>query len=90
MLIRPSYVLGGRGMERATTTATWISTVEGRVCGDDRVAQPQGEYIRAGRQFRLDATEIDVDAVADFSIRTIRAENASSAGSWNISSRPDA
>ena len=74
VLVRPSYVLGGRGM---------------RVCNnrkdlDDYLATAFGATDRAGGRnenpllidkFLIDAIEVDVDAVADFG-QTDRAEGA--------------
>ncbi|GJQ25024.1 MAG: carbamoyl-phosphate synthase large chain [Phycisphaerae bacterium] len=69
VLIRPSYVLGGRAMELCNNEDDLIRYVHRAFEATDRANPSHGGS--AGHpvlidKFLLDATEIDVDAVADF------------------------
>jgi len=68
VLIRPSYVLGGRAMELCNNHEDLDRYVRRAFAATDRVSAgmnaPPPVLID---KFLLDATEIDVDAVADFS-----------------------
>jgi carbamoyl-phosphate synthase large subunit len=67
VLIRPSYVLGGRGMELCNNQEDLDRYVEKAFAASDRVASAAGVvHPVLIDKFVLDATEIDVDAVADY------------------------
>jgi carbamoyl-phosphate synthase large subunit len=64
VLIRPSYVLGGRGMELCNNETDLKRYVDKAFNASDRISS--GAHPILIDKFLLDATEIDVDAVADF------------------------
>jgi carbamoyl-phosphate synthase large subunit len=61
VLVRPSYVLGGRGMEVCSDQASLTHYVNNAV----KISEFDGAPVLIDR-FLSDATEIDVDVVADF------------------------
>jgi carbamoyl-phosphate synthase large subunit len=63
VLIRPSYVLGGRAMELCNNEADLFRHLNKAFAASDQVHHNPTVLID---KFLLDATEIDVDAVADF------------------------
>jgi carbamoyl-phosphate synthase large subunit len=66
VLIRPSYVLGGRAMELCNNEADLTRYVQKAFGATDRLGIGTiGQPVLIDK-FLLDATEIDVDAVADF------------------------
>ncbi len=65
VLIRPSYVLGGRAMELCNNEGDLSRYVRRAFAASDRLAH-QGPPTVLIDKFLLDATEIDVDAVADY------------------------
>jgi len=66
VLIRPSYVLGGRAMHVCNNEEDLNRYVSDALAATDRVQAPPGGHAILIDKFILDATEIDVDAVADF------------------------
>lgn len=66
VLIRPSYVLGGRAMELCNNLEDLQRYVRKAFDATDRVAAGSTTPPVLIDKFLLDATEIDVDAVADF------------------------
>ncbi len=66
VLIRPSYVLGGRGMELCNNENDLNRYVEKAFAATDRIAAGSAVHPVLIDKFILDATEIDVDAVADY------------------------
>ncbi len=66
VLIRPSYVLGGRAMELCNNDAD-LERFAGRAFeASDRVLKPGQRHSVLVDKFILDAMELDVDAVADY------------------------
>jgi carbamoyl-phosphate synthase large subunit len=61
VLVRPSYVLGGRGMEVCSDQASLTHYVSNAV----KISEFDGAPVLIDR-FLSDATEVDVDVVADF------------------------
>jgi len=66
VLIRPSYVLGGRAMELCNNEADLTRYLKRAFAASDRIAASPGGHPVLIDKFLLDATEIDVDAVADY------------------------
>ncbi len=66
VLIRPSYVLGGRAMEMCNNDADLRRYAAAAFEASDRMAAMDGPQSVLVDKFILDAMEIDVDAVADF------------------------
>ncbi len=67
VLIRPSYVLGGRAMELCNNEADLSRYVTRAFAATDRVAASAADTPPVLiDKFLLDATEIDIDAVADY------------------------
>ncbi len=66
VLIRPSYVLGGRAMELCNNGEDLDRYVAKAFAATDRLASGSGVHPVLIDKFLLDATEIDVDAVGDF------------------------
>ncbi|MCP4247558.1 MAG: carbamoyl-phosphate synthase large subunit [bacterium] len=66
VLIRPSYVLGGRAMNLCNNDQDLERYVGAAFEATDRIEAPPGGHNVLVDKFILDATEIDVDAVADF------------------------
>ncbi len=65
VLIRPSYVLGGRAMQLCNNEDDLRRYIEAAFAATDRLSGSGPPAILIDK-FLLDATEIDVDAVADF------------------------
>ncbi len=65
VLIRPSYVLGGRAMELCNNEQDLMRYIAPAFAATDRTGVSGPPTILVDK-FLLDATEIDVDAVADF------------------------
>ena len=61
VLVRPSYVLGGRGMEICSDEKSLVSYMSNAV----RISEMEDAPVLIDR-FLDDATEVDVDVVADF------------------------
>jgi carbamoyl-phosphate synthase large subunit len=66
VLIRPSYVLGGRAMQLCNNEADLERYLAAAFAATDRAHPAAGAHPVLIDKFLLDATEIDVDAVADF------------------------
>jgi carbamoyl-phosphate synthase large subunit len=66
VLIRPSYVLGGRAMQLCNNREDLDRYLGAAFAATDRTHQSPGAHPVLIDKFLLDATEIDVDAVADF------------------------
>jgi carbamoyl-phosphate synthase large subunit len=66
VLIRPSYVLGGRAMQLCNNADDLARYVKPAFAATDRAHPTAGAHPVLVDKFLLDATEIDVDAVADF------------------------
>ena len=66
VLIRPSYVLGGRAMEMCNNDSDLEKYAKAAFAASDLAQAPKGGHTVLVDKFLLDAMEIDVDAVADF------------------------
>ncbi|MBK8268926.1 MAG: carbamoyl-phosphate synthase large subunit [Planctomycetes bacterium] len=66
VLIRPSYVLGGRAMEMCNNDGDLVRYAAAAFEASDRLSNVEGRQSVQVDKFILDAMEIDVDAVADF------------------------
>jgi carbamoyl-phosphate synthase large subunit len=66
VLIRPSYVLGGRAMELCNREEDLERYLMPAFAATDRVHPSSGARAVLIDKFLLDATEVDVDAVADY------------------------
>jgi carbamoyl-phosphate synthase large subunit len=66
VLVRPSYVLGGRAMELCNNVADLDRHIAAAFAASDHDRHGPGLGNVLVDKFILDATEIDVDAVADF------------------------
>jgi carbamoyl-phosphate synthase large subunit len=66
VLIRPSYVLGGRAMELCNNEEDLGRYLRPAFAATDRVHPGTGTRAVLVDKFLLDATEVDVDAVADY------------------------
>ncbi len=66
VLIRPSYVLGGRAMELCNNQADLKRYAAAAFAASDRLGAAERRPSVLVDKFILDATEIDVDAVADY------------------------
>ncbi len=65
ILVRPSYVLGGRGMKVCNNDADLNEFLESAFAASDRLGGAKDNPILIDK-FLVDAIEVDVDAVADF------------------------
>jgi len=65
VLVRPSYVLGGRGMKVCNNVADLEAYLEGAFGATDRYGGRSENPLLIDK-FLTDAIEVDVDAVADF------------------------
>ncbi|GMU80407.1 MAG: carbamoyl-phosphate synthase large chain [Planctomycetota bacterium] len=66
VLVRPSYVLGGRGMQVCNNAADLVRYIDGALAATDRDLNIDKQHPILIDKFLLDATEVDVDAIADF------------------------
>jgi len=66
VLVRPSYVLGGRAMEKCNNDADLTAYMEHAVQATDRSVTRHREHPVLIDKFLIDAIEFDLDAVADF------------------------
>ncbi len=66
ILVRPSYVLGGRGMQVCNNTADLVRYIDGALSATDREAQISRQHPILIEKFLLDAIEVDVDAISDY------------------------
>ncbi|GIK15127.1 MAG: carbamoyl-phosphate synthase (glutamine-hydrolyzing) [Planctomycetota bacterium] len=65
VLVRPSYVLGGRGMRVCNNDADLNAYIDEALAATDRTEVERDNPILIDK-FLVDAIEVDVDAVADF------------------------
>ncbi|NOS99324.1 MAG: carbamoyl-phosphate synthase large subunit [Phycisphaerales bacterium] len=65
VLVRPSYVLGGRAMRKCNNDVDLTAYMKQAVLATDRVGSARDNPVLIDK-FLLDAIEFDVDAVADF------------------------
>jgi len=68
ILVRPSYVLGGRGMEKCNNTADLARYIDGALQASDRDLSIDRQHPILIEKFLLDAVEVDVDAVSDYGL----------------------
>ncbi len=66
VLVRPSYVLGGRGMEKCNNASDLTAYMSEAVKASDHNYTGRCEHPVLIDKFLLDAIEVDVDAVSDF------------------------
>ncbi|HUU98494.1 MAG TPA: carbamoyl-phosphate synthase large subunit [Phycisphaerae bacterium] len=66
VLVRPSYVLGGRGMQVCNNAADLVRYVEGALRATDRQLNIDRQHPILIEKFLLDAVEVDVDAISDY------------------------
>ena len=64
VLVRPSYVLGGRGMQVCNNRADLERFIEGALTATDRTVDEQHPILI--EKFLIDAVEVDVDAISDY------------------------
>jgi carbamoyl-phosphate synthase large subunit len=65
VLVRPSYVLGGRGMQVCNNAADLVRYIDGALHATDRELNIDRQHPILIEKFLLDAIEVDVDAVSD-------------------------
>ncbi|MCA9243495.1 MAG: carbamoyl-phosphate synthase large subunit [Phycisphaerales bacterium] len=66
VLVRPSYVLGGRGMRVCNNAEDLGRFIDEALSATDRGAEINAQHPLLIDKFLLDAIEVDVDAIADF------------------------
>jgi len=66
VLVRPSYVLGGRGMQVCNNAADLVRYIDGAFSATDRDRSINSEHPILIEKFLLDAIEVDVDALSDY------------------------
>ncbi|MFO0837280.1 MAG: carbamoyl-phosphate synthase large subunit [Phycisphaerae bacterium] len=66
ILVRPSYVLGGRGMQKCNNAADLVRYIDGALSATDRERNIDQQHPILVDKFLLDAVEVDVDAVSDY------------------------
>jgi carbamoyl-phosphate synthase large subunit len=66
VLVRPSYVLGGRGMQVCNNAADLMQYIEGALHATDRELNLDRQHPILIEKFLLDAVEVDVDAISDY------------------------
>ena len=66
VLVRPSYVLGGRGMTVCNNAADLRRYIDGALRATDRELSMDRQHPILIEKFLLDAVEVDVDAVSDY------------------------
>ena len=65
ILVRPSYVLGGRGMQVCNNANDLLRYIDEALAATDREAVDERHPILIDK-FLLDAVEVDVDAISDY------------------------
>jgi carbamoyl-phosphate synthase large subunit len=65
VLVRPSYVLGGRGMQVCNHAADLMRYIDGALHATDRERNLDRQHPILIEKFLLDAIEVDVDAISD-------------------------
>ncbi|MFH1746741.1 MAG: carbamoyl-phosphate synthase large subunit [Planctomycetota bacterium] len=81
VLVRPSYVLGGRGMQVCNNAADLVRYIEGALHATDRELNIDHQHPILIEKFLLDAVEVDVDAISDYGYPGRDAFAASDGGS---------
>ncbi|MBU0618273.1 MAG: ATP-grasp domain-containing protein, partial [Planctomycetes bacterium] len=66
VLVRPSYVLGGRGMQVCNNVTDLVRYIHGALYATDRELNIDRQHPILIEKFLLDAVEVDVDAVSDY------------------------
>jgi len=66
VLVRPSYVLGGRGMQICNNRADLERYIDEALGATDRELEIDRQHPILVDKFLLDAVEVDVDAVSDY------------------------
>ncbi len=66
ILVRPSYVLGGRGMQVCNNPADLARYFDNALSATDREISVDRQHPILVDKFLLDAVEVDVDAVSDY------------------------
>jgi len=66
VLVRPSYVLGGRGMQVCNNERDMSRYIDVALSASDRDSQIDRRHPLLIEKFLLDAVEVDVDAVSDY------------------------
>ncbi|MBN2446891.1 MAG: ATP-grasp domain-containing protein, partial [Phycisphaerae bacterium] len=66
ILVRPSYVLGGRGMQVCNNAADLVRYIDGALAATDRELNIDSQHPILIEKFLLDAVEVDVDAISDY------------------------
>ena len=66
VLVRPSYVLGGRGMQVCNNVTDLVRYVHGALQATDRELNIDRQHPILIEKFLLDAVEVDVDAISDY------------------------
>ncbi len=66
VIVRPSYVLGGRGMQVCNNAADLLKYMDEALEATDRERHPDQEHPILIDKFLLDAVEVDVDAISDY------------------------
>jgi carbamoyl-phosphate synthase large subunit len=66
VLVRPSYVLGGRGMCTCNNAADLERYIDGALFATDRELNIDHQHPILIEKFLLDAIEVDVDAISDY------------------------
>jgi len=66
VLVRPSYVLGGRGMQVCNNVNDLVRFIHGALHATDRELNIDQQHPILIEKFLLDAVEVDVDAISDY------------------------
>ena len=66
VLVRPSYVLGGRGMQVCNNVTDLVRYIHGALRATDREPNIDHHHPILIEKFLLDAVEVDVDAASDY------------------------
>ncbi len=66
ILVRPSYVLGGRGMQICNNSADLVRYFDSAISATDREGGVDERHPILVDKFLLDAVEVDVDAISDY------------------------
>ena len=66
VLVRPSYVLGGRGMQVCNNVTDLVRYIHGALDASDNTINIDRGHPILIEKFLLDAVEIDVDAISDY------------------------
>ncbi len=66
VLVRPSYVLGGRGMQVCNNGTDLARYIDGALGATDRERNIDHRHPILIEKFLLDAVEVDVDAISDY------------------------